>query len=302
MSAFWNWYVIILTVLFIFGCLWLITWSTRQSPDDVAENETLDHKWDDNIQELNNPAPRWWLYLFYLTIIFAVGYLVAYPGLGRMEGMLGWTQAGQYEAEMQAATERYKSVYDAFKDKDVVALSMDPAAVDLGKSLFANYCSTCHGSDARGATSFPNLTDSDWLYGGSPEMIVASITNGRNGVMPALAAALGGEQGLDNMVAYVRSLSGNEVDAAAAQAAQPLFQAICAACHGADGKGNQLLGSANLTDDIWLHGGTPEAIKQTILNGRMNQMPPHGELLGEQKVLIVAGFIYSLSQSKDSAD
>ncbi len=302
MPAFWNWYVIILTVLFIFGCLWLITWSTQQSPDDVAEDETLGHKWDDNIQELNHPAPRWWLYLFYLTIVFAVGYLVAYPGLGNLKGTLGWTQEGQYEKEMQAATERYKSVYDAFSGKDVVALSQDPAAIDVGKSLFANYCSTCHGADARGAKGFPNLTDDDWLYGASPDAIVATITNGRNGVMPALGAALGGEQGLDNMVAYVRSLSGHEGDPASLAAAKPLFDSICAACHGVDGKGNQMLGSANLTDDTWLHGGSPETVRETVLKGRMSEMPPHAELLGEQKILIVAGYIYSLSHAEKTAN
>ena len=302
MPAFWNWFVIIVTCLFILGCLWLITWSTRQSPDDVAENETLDHKWDDDIQELNNPAPRWWLYLFYLTIIYGVGYLVAYPGLGHLKGILGWSQHGQYEMEMQAATQRYASIYSKYESMDVTALSEDAGALKLGKSLFANYCTTCHGSDGRGATSFPNLADNDWLYGGSVDDIVTSIKFGRGGVMPALGAALGGDQGIDNMVSYVRSLSGQAVEETTAQSAKPLFQAICGACHGADGSGNPLLGAPNLTDDIWLHGGSSDAIKETIVKGRMSTMPAHGELLGEQKTLIVAGFVYSLSHSEKTAD
>jgi len=295
MPAFWNWFIIILTVVFIAGCIWLISWSARQSPKDLAEDAKMGHIWDGDLEELNRPAPRWWLYLFYVTIVFGVVYLVAYPGLGDFKGVLGWSQHGQYEEEMAAATEKYASVFGQFADKSVIELSSDATALEVGKSLFANYCATCHGSDGRGASGFPNLADNDWLYGGDADAIVVSIANGRAGMMPPMGAALGGDAGIDNMVTYVRSLSDTSIDATMLEASKALFQPICGACHGPDGKGNPMLGAPNLTDDIWLHGGAPETIRATIVNGRSGQMPAHGELLGEEKVRIVAAYVYSLS-------
>jgi cytochrome c oxidase cbb3-type subunit 3 len=295
MPAFWHWFVAAGTIIFIIWCAWLVSWSAKQGPQNIADDEVVGHKWDGDLQEWNNPAPKWWLYLYFITIVWAVGYLIAFPGLGAWGGALGWSQQGQYEAEMVAASERYEPIYANFAAMDFDALTQHPEANELGRSLYASYCTTCHGSDARGATGYPNLTDDDWLWGNSEAALTATLKNGRNGVMPILAPALGGEQGINNMVSYVRSLSGLEETDAAAMSAKPMFLALCSACHTAEGTGNQIFGAPNLTDDIWLHGSSEEAVYTTIVNGRNNIMPAHGDLLGENRTRILAAYIYSLS-------
>jgi cytochrome c oxidase cbb3-type subunit 3 len=294
MPAFWHWFVAAGTIVFVIWCALLIGWSAKQGPQNVADDEVVGHKWDGDLQEWNNPAPKWWLYLYFITIIWAVGYLVAF-GLGSWQGALGWSQQGQYEAEMQDAAARYEPIYENFAAMDFEELSKNADANKLGKSLYASYCTTCHGSDARGATGYPNLTDDDWLWGNSEAALTATLKNGRSGVMPVLAPALGGEQGINNMVTYVRSLSGLVEADATAMSAKPMFLALCSACHMADGTGNQIFGAPNLTDDIWLHGSSEEAIYATIVNGRNNIMPAHGDLLGENRTKILAAYIYSLS-------
>ncbi len=294
MPAFWHWFVAAGTIVFIIWCAWLVGWSAKQGPQNIADDEVVDHKWDGDLQEWNNPAPKWWLYLYFITIVWAVGYLVAF-GLGDWEGALGWSQQGQYESEMQDAAARYEPIYEKFAAMKFEELSKNTDANQLGKSLYASYCTTCHGSDARGATGYPNLTDDDWLWGNSEAALTATLKNGRNGVMPVLAPALGGEQGINNMVSYVRSLSGLEEADAAAMSAKPMFLAFCSACHTAEGTGNQIFGAPNLTDDIWLHGSSEEAVYTTIVNGRNNIMPAHGDLLGENRTRILAAYIYSLS-------
>ena len=294
MPAFWHWFVAAGTIVFVIWCAVLVGWSAKQAPQNIKDDELVGHKWDGDIEEWNNPAPKWWLYLYFITIIWAVGYLIAF-GLGSWEGTLGWSQQGQYESEMQAAASRYEPIYENFATMDFEALSKNADANKLGKSLYASYCTTCHGSDARGATGYPNLTDNDWLWGNSEAALTATLKNGRNGVMPVLAPALGGEQGIDNMVTYVRSLSGLVEPDAAAMSAKPMFLALCSACHNADGTGNQIFGAPNLTDDIWLHGSSDEAVYTTIVNGRNNIMPAHGDLLGENRTKILAAYIYSLS-------
>ena len=244
----------------------------------------------------NNPAPKWWLYLYFITIAWAIGYLIAFPGLGNYAGALGWSQEGQYAAEMQAAAERYEPMYAEFAAMDFAALAKNQEANDLGASLYASYCTSCHGSDARGAKGYPNLTDNDWLWGNSEAAITSTLINGRNGVMPVLTPAMGGEEGIRNMVRYVRSLSGLEEADDAAMSAQPLFVALCSACHMANGSGNQMLGAPNLTDDIWLYGSSEEVVYETLVKGRNNVMPAHGELLGEDRTKILAAYVYSLSQ------
>jgi len=221
-----------------------------------------------------------------------------YPGIGPFEGLLGWSQQGQYESEMQAAEDRYEPIYARFADMEFAALAQDPDAQKLGKSLFASYCTTCHGSDARGATGYPNLTDDDWLWGSSEAAITTTITLGRNSIMPTLSAALGGETDIDNMVRYVRSLSGTVEADAAAMSAQPMFVALCSACHMPDGSGNPALGGPNLTDAITLYGSSSEVVRTTIVEGRNGVMPPHGELLGEKRTKILAAYIYSLSNAQ----
>ncbi len=295
MPAFWHWFVAAGTIAFIIWCIWLVGWSTKQGPKNVADDDLVGHKWDGDLEEWNNPAPKWWLYLYFITIFWGIGYMLAYPGFGNYAGMLGWSQEGQYEAEMQAAAATYDPIYEKFAAMDFAALSQDPDARALGRSLFANYCTTCHGSDARGAPGYPNLADNDWLWGDSEAEIVATIEKGRAGVMPVLAPALGGDEGVDNMVKYVKSLSGGEADAGA-RSAQPMFVALCAACHNADGTGNKIFGAPNLTDDTWLYGGSDAVIRETIVKGRNGVMPPHGELLGANRTKILAAYVSSLSQ------
>ena len=295
MPAFWHWFIAGGTILFVIWCIWLVSWSSKQGPANVADDEVVGHKWDGDLEEWNNPAPKWWLYLYFITIAWAIGYLVAFPGLGSYEGMLGWSQEGQYEAEMQAAAENYDPIYEEFAAMDFEVLSQNAQAQALGKSLYASYCTTCHGSDARGAPGYPNLTDNAWLWGNAESELYISIANGRNAVMPVLAPALGGDEGIANMAKYVKSLSGGEADAGA-MSAQPMFVALCSACHGVDGTGNKIFGAPNLTDDIWLYGGSLETIQETLLNGRNGIMPAHGDLLGENRTKILAAYVYSLSQ------
>jgi cytochrome c oxidase cbb3-type subunit 3 len=294
MPAFWHWFVAAGTIVFVIWCAVLVGWSAKQGPQNVADDEVVGHKWDGDLQEWNNPAPKWWLYLYFITIIWAVGYLVAF-GLGSWEGALGWSQQGQYESEMQDASTRYEPIYERFAAMDFEALAKNADANKLGKSLYASYCTTCHGSDARGATGYPNLTDDDWLWGNSEAALTATLKNGRNAVMPVLAPALGGDQGVDNMVKYVRSLSGIVEADANALSAKPMFLALCSACHTAEGTGNPIFGAPNLTDDTWLYGSSDEAVRTTIVQGRNGLMPAHGELLGENRTKILAAYIYSLS-------
>ena len=296
MPAFWHWFVAGGTILFVLWCAWLIAWSAKQGPQNVADDQVVGHKWDGDLQEWNNPAPKWWLYLYFITIAWAIGYLIAFPGLGAWNGTLGWSQQSQYESEMQAAASRYEPIYEEFAAMDFEELAKHPDANKLGKSLYASYCTTCHGSDARGASGYPNLTDDDWLWGDSEAAITATLKNGRNAVMPALAPALGGEQGVENMISYVQSLSGLVEADADALSAKPMFVALCSACHTADGTGNPMLGAPNLTDDIWLYGSSDEAIRTTLTQGRNGIMPAHGDLLGENRTKILAAYVYSLSK------
>ncbi len=293
MTNFFNWWVTIITLVNIAACYWLIRWTMKVRPDEVAAGEAMDHSWD-GLQELNNSLPRWWLWLFYGTIIFALGYLVIYPGLGNYKGLLGWSSHGQYDEEVAQSNAKYGPIFAAFSAKSIPQLIKDPAAMKAGERLFSNYCTQCHGSDAKGATHFPNLTDNDWLYGGKPEQIEQTILKGRNGTMPAWLGSLG-QKKVDDVASYVQSLSGRPVDKASAEAGKQVFMTMCIGCHGADAKGNQMLGAANLTDKIWLHGGTAKHIKETIAYGRNSHMPAHEKFLGKDKVHLVAAYVYSLS-------
>jgi cytochrome c oxidase cbb3-type subunit 3 len=296
MPAFWHWFVAAGTTLFVIWCVWLIRWAGQQGPQNVADDEVVGHVWDGDLEEWNNPAPKWWLYLYFITIAWAVAYMIAYPGLGSWNGTLGWSQLGQYEEEMQAAADRYEPIYERFAAMSFDELKQEPDAMRLGASLYASYCTTCHGSDARGASGFPNLADKDWLWGSTQDAITTTIRQGRMGIMPVLAPALGGDAGIDNMVGYVKSLSGIGEASADAMSAQPMFLALCSACHNADGSGNPLFGAPNLKDDIWLYGSGDDAIRTTITEGRNGIMPAHGELLGENRTKILAAYVASLSE------
>jgi cytochrome c oxidase cbb3-type subunit 3 len=261
-----------------------------------AQAETTGHHWDEDLGEYNHPLPRWWVWLFWVTIVFSLVYLALYPGLGSFAGYWKWTQVGQLEQENAQASAQFGPLYEKFAGQDVLQLAKNPEALAIGQKLFLNNCAQCHASDGAGSRGFPNLADKDWLYGGDPATIKRSITEGRNGVMPPFAAALG-EQGTKDVAHYVMSLSGSTHDSLRAARGKPLFAQICSACHGAEGKGNPQLGAPNLTDAIWLHGSGEPAIIEAVTRGRNNQMPAHKELLSAAKIHLLTAYVYSLSQS-----
>jgi len=292
-SDFWTYYIGIITVASIVACAVLLqTMSTRRVPGGTKQ--TTGHTWDEDLGEFNNPLPRWWIWLFYITIVFGLAYLVLYPGLGSYPGSYKWTSRGQYEAEVKQASAQYDPIYQKFAAQDLKQVAADPEARAIGQKLFLNYCAPCHASDGGGSRGFPNLTDRDWLYGGDPQTIETTILNGRNGVMPALGAVLG-DEGTQDVAHYVLSLSGRTHDSIRAARGKQKFDTICAACHGADGKGNQQIGAPNLTDQIWLHGSSEASIIETISKGRNSVMPAHKDFLGEARVHILAAYVYSLS-------
>jgi len=291
-SGFWEIYIAVLTIVSILACaVFLKTQSSRKVPGKVT---TTGHVWDEDLAEWNNPLPNWWRWLFYITIVFAFVYVALYPGLGIFRGGLGWTQVGQYEQEQKRAEATYGPIFAKYAAMDIQQVAADPAAMAIGQNLYLNYCAQCHASDARGSKGFPSLADGDWLYGGDPKAIQQTILNGRNGVMPPLGAALGPE-GTKDVAHYVLSLSGSPADSIRIARGKEKFEQVCAACHGADGKGNQALGAPNLTDKIWLYGPGEASIIETVANGRNNKMPAWKEFLGEQKVHVLAAYIWGLS-------
>ena len=294
MNSGWHWFVIIASIVNLLACWWLIYWTVKSPIGKDATGNTTGHKWDCDLEELNNPMPRWWLMLFHLTIVFALIYLVLYPGLGNFKGMLGWTQLQQYDEQVAQAQAMQASLFSSLEGLDTADLASNEAAMDSASRLFANNCATCHGSDGRGAPGFPNLTDSEWLYGRDINAIETTITNGRSGMMMAWAGILG-EDGVAEVVAYVQQLSGQEHDAALASAGQARFNTSCVACHGAEGKGNPLLGAPDLTNDIWLYGGSVESLTQSVASGRNGVMPAHRGQLSEDRIRILAAYVTSLS-------
>ncbi|CDG86030.1 cytochrome-c oxidase, cbb3-type subunit III [Janthinobacterium agaricidamnosum] len=294
-SAFWNSYIVVLSLLGIIGCgVLLYSQSKVKIEAGAAADGTTGHVWDDDLRELNTPMPRWWMWLFYITIVFALAYLFLYPGLGTYAGKLGWKSSSQYQDELKKADADYGPLFKQYLKQDLKSVAADPKARIIGERLFLTYCAQCHGSDARGNKGFPNLTDQDWLYGGAPDVIKTSILHGRNGVMPPMAAALGSDKDVENVAHYVLSLSGSNADPIKVVFGKARFGA-CMACHGADGSGNQALGAPNLADKIWLYGGSAETIMETIRMGRNNSMPAFGEFLGEAKVHVLSAYVWSLS-------
>jgi len=284
--------VIICTVLSIAGCVWLLVLTARKSPEDLTKDPTTGHIWDGDLTEYNNPLPRWWLNMFYLTIIFGAGYLIFYPGLGNLTGRLGWTSQKQHDSDAQKTRARFASAYTPYRMMQFEQLVHEPGAMALGQSVFVNTCAGCHGSDARGAKGFPNLTDGDWLYGSEPEVILATIGMGRQGVMPGWKDAVGVE-GVAELVAYVQKLSGNLVDDTLASSGKQRYDMFCIACHGPEGKGNYAMGSPNLTDQIWLYGGDSDVLTESIANGRNGAMPAHSAILSEEQIRLVSAWVYA---------
>ncbi len=325
-SPFWNWFIIACTLGGIFGMFVLNIWlagDTGAKIDEEGNADDTGHVWDDTLKESNNPLPGWWLNMFYITLVFGLIYLTLYPGLGTFAGVLNWASAcnntvlsedgknvslscendnSQYRTEVDAADTKYGPLFEQYQSKPIAELVNNKDAVNMGERLYLNYCTVCHGSDARGNRGYPNLRDNDWLYGGTPEKIEESILKGRkaNGMM-AWKDHLGGDEGVAQVANYVLSLSGREHDAAAAEAGKAKY-AVCMACHGMEGKGNQMLGAPNLSDDIWLYGSDMDSIQHTIANGRAGVMPAHENFLGEAKVHLVATYIYSLSNGEKPAE
>lgn len=300
--GFWPLYISALTLVSIIGTWVFLRSQTTRKLAPGEKPELIEHTWDGDLQDLNNPLPRWWLGLFYGTLVFALAYLMLWPGLGNFAGVLGWTSTGEYEAEVKAAEAKFQPLYAGFMKQDIATVAANPDARAIGKNLFLTYCSQCHGSDAAGARGFPNLTDGDWLYGGDPDTIKATITDGRTAVMPALGEALG-PQGMQEVANYVLSLSGRKHDAALAAAAQTKFAENCAACHMPDGTGMQAMGAPNLTDKVWLYGGSEATIIESIAKGRNGVMPAMAQTLGttsnkEAKLHLLAAYVYGLSQKQ----
>ncbi len=296
-SNFWPVFITAISLLGIFGCALLLWLTSKVKIVSTNGDNTSGHVWDEDLREMNNPLPRWWVWMFILTIIFALFYLAAYPGLGSYAGKLGWTQNNQYDKEMADANKALAPLYAKFAAMPTEELANNKEAKAIGERLFMNNCSQCHGSDAKGSRGFPNLTDHDWLHGGSPAKIQETITGGRIGMMPPMAAAVGTEDDVKNVANYVLSLSGSKHDAARATLGKEKF-VICAACHGADGKGNMDIGSPNLTDNIWLHGAGEAAIIKRINEGKINQMPAQGAKFSPEQIHVLASYVWGLSNKQ----
>lgn len=323
MTSFWSIWISVLTLGTLVGCFLLLRMCLKNFAG-VPEGESMGHSFD-GIEELNNPPPKWWSTFFLLTIVWGFGYLLLYPGLGQWQGLLGWKSSNQgilsleeskasviaakeqgmlvqYDREIAEADARYGPIFNAYAKREISDLAKDDEALKVGQRLFLQNCSQCHGSDARGSTGFPNLSDKDWLYGGSPEVIKQSILHGRQAAgMMAWAPILGGEQGVKEVAAYVLSLSGRDVDQSLVHAGQQKF-ALCAACHGVEGKGSAAMGmpigAPNLSDNIWLYGGSEKSVQQSIRNGRAGVMPAWKDILGEEKVHLISAYVYSLSNER----
>ncbi|MBB6092135.1 cytochrome c oxidase cbb3-type subunit 3 [Povalibacter uvarum] len=298
-------FIIAFTVINVLACVWLLWWTAKsrgpQAPEGSAEPARVGHVWDGDLEEYNNPLPRWWLWLFVITVIFGAAYLYVFPGLGNFAGSKQWSSVGAYEAQAREREARLEQQFAGIHSVSLAELSKDPAAMSTARNLFGANCSTCHGSDARGAQGFPNLADNDWLWGGAESTIYESIANGRRSAMPALGTVLGRE-GLNEVASYVVSLSGVQAPADWIAAGKERFATLCAACHGADAKGNAVLGAPNLTDSIWLFGGDFATVRTTIENGRNSTMPAHASLLGDTRVKLLAAYVYSLSAQERVAD
>ena len=300
-SAGWSTYIALVTIVGIFWCIWLLFSQLKVKVKLNPDGEVADtgHVWDDDLRELNNPLPRWWMWMFLISCIFSLGYLALYPGLGAYPGILGYSTDSALMSSMTTANDELKPVYAKYMKMDIEQVGVDPKAREMGQRLFLNSCAQCHGSDAGGSKGFPNLTDHDWLYGGSPENIKTTITNGRAGVMPPFPQ-LDGKQ-IADVANYVRSLSGLPVDEMKKVRGEEVFKSSCVACHGADAKGNIALGAPNLNDKTWLYGSSEATIIETVTKGRMAMMPAQDKVLSPEKIQLLTAYVWGLSNNNQSA-
>jgi len=296
-TGFWSWFIASVTIISILALTWLTIRLMGRKLSEDEQAASMGHEWDEGLQELNNPLPRWWVNLFLITLVWGLIYLFLYPGLGSFKGYLGWSQESQYQAEMDTADRIYGPIFEKYADTELLAVAVDAEALSIGKSLFSTYCTTCHGSDAGGARGYPSLKDNDWLYGGNPEQIKQSILNGRQGIMMAWEPILDREK-IFNVAEYVRAMAGHNADPVTASLGKEIYTVNCQVCHAENGGGNQGLGAPDLTDDIWLYGGSQKRIIESITAGRNGNMPPHKEFLGEAKAHLLAAYVYSLSNQE----
>ncbi|GLP96087.1 cytochrome-c oxidase, cbb3-type subunit III [Paraferrimonas sedimenticola] len=312
MSVFWSWWIAILTLSCI-GISVVALYFCLRNNTGVKEGESMGHEFD-GIEELNNPLPKWWTYMFVATIIYGLGYFALYPGLVAFGNSLGWASSehntiseieggvkpltvvvNQYQAEEDAAQKVFGPIFAAYAEKSVEELAQDPEAIKVGRRLYLQNCALCHGSDAKGAKGFPNIADGNWIWGGSGEEIKTTLMNGRSGMMPPKGGLPITDEEVPALAEYVISLSGREHDAAKAAEGQKAYMKGCFACHGMDGAGNKLLGAPNLTDNAWTYGGSRKAIEESIINGRAGVMPAWKDVLGEEKVHVISSYVYSLN-------
>lgn len=297
LSGFWSAWIIVITLGSIGIAFWLLyaNRKTDKIPDADGNVETTGHA-ADGIEEYDNPLPRWWFQLYVGTVIFSLGYLVLYPGLGNFAGVLGWTQEGQWEEEVARAEERFTPIFAQYQEIPIPELARDAEAMQVAERIYLNNCAVCHGSNAQGGYGFPNLTNDDWLYGGEPEQILHTLVRGRNGLMPSWQQL--GETNIENVTQHVLALSGLEHDEERAERGAATYASVCAACHMPDGTGNQALGAPNLTNDIWLYQApgqsVADSVRQTLRNGRNGHMPAQEAYIGEERVHLVAAYVYSL--------
>ena len=297
-SSFWGYYIATLTIGGLAFCVFLLTAMSTRKKKVSEKPELHGHVWDGDLQEYNNPLPRWWMGMFYITIAFGIGYLILYPGLGHFAGTLGWSSKGEYTNEQLKAKNELAPLFNKYDQQDLLAVAADPEARATGQRLFLTNCSQCHGSDAGGSKGFPNLTDKDWLYGGKLESIQASITEGRNGTMPPFGKIYGNAD-IEDVAYYVLSLSGYPSNGLQKYSGRKIFMNSCASCHGAEGKGNQFVGAPNLTDETWLHGESPKDVIETISKGRSSHMPSHKDILDLSKIRLITAYVYGLSNEPD---
>jgi len=299
-SGFWGYYVAIIALGGIVYCIWLLFSQRSWLRKEVRQPVDMGHVWDGTLTELNNPVPRWWT-VFYLGLcLFALGYLVLYPGLGGFQGVLNYSSADAVRRAQRAQAEQIRPLYARYESMTIPEIAADAEAQQIGQRLFLNNCAQCHGSDARGGPSFPNLADGDWLHGGQPEQIQQTITQGRHGIMPPWKSQIGPAEAAD-IAQYVRSLSGLAADPLRVVPGRRGFDTYCVACHGADGKGNTALGAPNLTDGVWLYGSSQATIVETILNGRDNQMPAQEGVLTPEQIRMLTAWVWGLSNPGGAA-
>lgn len=296
MTTFWSCYISLLVIVNIVGCLVLL-WVTRRNTTGISEGKELEHSFD-GITELNNPLPKWWLWCFIITIVFSVAYLYLYPGLGNYQGALKWTSRDQWQQEVSQADKEYAPIFERYGKQPIEQLVKNERAMEVGQRIFASNCAMCHGSDARGAKGFPNLTAGEWIYGGLPQDIETTIMYGRQGMMPPQADAIGGRQAVEMVAEYILSLNKKPHDELLAAQGKEKFMTVCAACHGQDASGNKYIGAPNLIKSSWLFGDNKKTLQETITNGRQSMMPAHEHLLGKDKVHLVAAYVYSLTANK----